>query len=236
MDVILVQYDNRMDRALRLLMYYTEEYCLKHGYMYVCPDETYELPTYWIKVALVKKLLETKKRPGKDLVVGWIDSDAVFVRDTSVESIMAMAPGKDFVTCLDPGSKTDMNAGVFFVRYSETTLKLMTEWMSCYIPSRWSKQTDGKWKTEGRWAGPDYEQGSFNERILPKYRETIALFPEKVFANYEPWYNEETIICHFMYSHKRKIWIYNARRHFPELALWLLVGGVLLSYGFRAKK
>ncbi len=236
MDVIIVQYDNRSDRALRLLMHYTEDYCLEHGYTYISPTESYELPTYWIKVALVKKLLETKKRPGRELVVGWVDSDAVFVRNVSVESIMSMAPGKDFVSCLDPGSKTDMNAGVFFIRYSETTLKLMTEWMSCYIPSRWSKDAEGKWKTMGRWAGPDYEQGSFNEQILPKYYNNIILFPEKVFANYEPWYNEETIICHFMYKHKKKIWIYNVRRHFPELIFWILLGGTVMSYGLRAKK
>lgn len=236
MDVILVQYDNRSDRALRLLMYYTENYCLEHGYSYICPDETYELPTYWIKVALVKKLLETKKRPNRELVIGWLDSDAVFVRNISVETILSMAEGKEFITCLDPGSKTDMNAGVFFVRHSEITLNLLSDWMNCYIPSRWSKDATGKWKTGGRWAGPDYEQGSFNEQILPKYRDVVALFPEKVFANYDLLYGNETIICHFMYTHKRKIWIYNAYRRAPELAFWVLLGGSVLYFGSRAKK
>lgn len=233
MDIILVQYDNRSDRALRLLMHYTEQYCKEHGYRYVSPNETYNIPTYWIKVALVKYMLETQKREGRELVVGWIDSDAVFVQNISVETIIEMGEKKNFITCLDPGSKTDMNAGVFFVRHSPTTIELMNDWINCYKPNRWKKDTIGKWTTEGRWAGLDYEQGSFNNVILPKYKNTIYLFPEKVMACYEFMYEPETIICHFMYSHKRKIWFYNVRRNGNELLAWMALG---LGIMYFAKK
>ncbi len=228
MDVILVQYDNRNDRGLRLLMHYTEQYCIQHGYTYICPEATYNLPTYWIKVALVKHLLETRKQEGRELIVGWIDSDAVFVRDIEVPTLFQMANNKDFISCLDPGSTKDMNAGVFFVRHSTTTLAIMSDWMNCYDPSRWTLDVNGKWNTEGRWAGPDYEQGSFNEIVLPTYKSHIYLFPEKVMACYDVTYGSETIVCHFMYTHKKKIWLYNVRRNAPELTAWFAILGSLL--------
>lgn len=234
MDCVLVQYDNRSDRSLRLLMKYTEDYCKKYNYTYICPDETYNLPTYWIKVALVKRILETRKREGRDLVVGWIDSDAVFVRDVEISSLFQMAGDRDFISCLDPGSTTDMNAGVFFVRHSTTTLAIMSDWMNCYSPKRW-KQVAGKWKTEGQWAGPDYEQGSFNKTILPTYRSSIYLFPEKVMACYNVMYGPETVICHFMYSHKQKIWLYNVRRNAMELTAWFAMGAALFLFSKRLK-
>lgn len=228
----IVQYDNRRDTDLRLLMKYTEDYCLKHGYHYVCPNETYGLPTYWIKVLLVKQLLETVANDGD--IVGWIDSDAVFVQtDVTLENIFgansaelaAVSGGKDFITCLDPGSLTQMNSGVFFIRKTPQTVQLVRDWMACYKPENWTLGSDGKWKTEGRWAGPDYEQGSFNEQILPKYRPVIALHPEKRFACFSVLYDSETIVCHFMYTHKRKIGLYNVRRNLPEILFWLAVGG-----------
>ncbi len=220
----IVQYDNRRDPGLRLLMKYTEDYCLKHEYTYVCPDETYGLPTYWIKVALVKYVLETQAREGD--IVGWIDSDAVFVRpEITLQDIFDLSDNKhDFITCLDPGSSKDMNAGVFFVRKTAKTVQLMRDWMYCYNPANWTQGSDGKWSTEGRWAGPDYEQGSFNEKILPKYQDIIILHPEKRFACFSVMYDSDTIICHFMYTHKRKIGLYNARRNLPEISFWLVVG------------
>lgn len=229
-DIVLVQYDNRNDRGLRLLMHYAEKYCLKHGYTYICPDEVYELPTYWIKVALVKRILETYKREGHELLVCWLDSDAVFVQDVEIPTLFAMGQNKDFITCLDPGSRTNMNAGVFFVRHSPTMLQLMSDWMGCYNPARWVK-AEGKWKTDGKWAGPDYEQGSFNEQILPVYRDSVYLFPEKVMACYDLTYGSETIICHFMFTTKNKIWLYNVRRNGLELAALIGMVAALLYFG-----
>ncbi len=227
----IVQYDNRRDASLRLLMKYTEDYCLEHGYTYICPDATFELPTYWIKVLLVKRVLE-QARDGD--LVGWIDSDAVFVRtNVTMEDIFGMSNGADFVTCLDPGSTTEMNAGVFFIRKTAATVQLVNDWMACYKPQNWSKESNGKWKTAGRWAGPDYEQGSFNDQILPKYKSIISLHPEERFACFSVFYGPETIVCHFMYSHKRKIGYYNVRRNLPELLFWISLGCGIIIYSRR---
>jgi hypothetical protein len=231
--VIVVQYETRRDTALRLLMKYTQDYCLQHGYMYYCPDKAFDLPTYWIKVKLIQELFQTVP-VGTDLIVAWVDSDAVFVRpEVRIQDILGGAQS-DFVSSLDPGSTTIMNAGVFFIRRTERTRKIVDEWMDGYVPSRWSKSVDEngemKWKTVGKWAGPDYEQGSFNDRILPKYRQEIVLLPEKVLACYEPFYEPETVVCHFMYKHKWKIWVYNAMRRSPELLTWLGIGALALFF------
>jgi len=237
--VVVVQYETRRDTALRLLMKYTHDYCLQHGYTYYCPDEVFDLPTYWIKVKLVQDLFRTVASD-TDLIVAWVDSDAVFVRpETRVQDILDGA-NSDFVSSLDPGSTTIMNAGVFFIRRTVATRKIVDEWMDCYVPSRWTKSVDEnretKWKTVGKWAGPDYEQGAFNERILPAHRGEIALLPEKVLACYEPFYDPQTVVCHFMYKHKWKIWVYNAIRRSPELLALLGIGGVTLYFASRRMK
>lgn len=241
MNVIVVQYETRRDTALRLLMKYTRDYCLQHGYTYTCPTDEYDIPLYWIKVKLIQDLFNSVPA-SQDLCVAWIDSDAVFVRtEVTVESIMQNAHGRDFVTSLDPGSTTDMNAGVFFIRRTDEMRQLVDDWMDCYKTDRWSKSMDAegsiKWTTKGKWAGPDYEQGSFNAVIMPKYRHEIALLPEKVFACYEPVYPAETIVCHFMYKHKWKIWVYNGIRQMPELAGWVLLGiaATLLKRGLQRR-
>jgi hypothetical protein len=221
MRVIVIQYETRRDTALRVLMKYTEEYCKRHGYLYWCPDAEYDMPTYWVKVHLVQQAMTAF--PNEELCVAWLDSDAVFVRPhVRIEDILAN--DKDFVTSLDPGSNTNMNAGVFFIRRTQTTVQLMKNWFACYDITRWKKDKEGKWSTEGRWAGPDYEQGSFNERILPKYQSTISLQPESVFACYEAFYEPNTIVCHFMYNHKWKIWLFHAQQQVPEVLLWLTLG------------
>lgn len=230
MHVVVIQYETRRDRALRLLMKYTEDYCHLHGYTYFCPQEPYSLPTYWVKVHLLQTVLKSVP-VSEDLCVAWMDSDAVFVNpDLRIETILQKS-GRDFVTSLDPGSTTQMNAGVFFLRRTPQTQQLVDDWMACYNPARWTRDGE-KWTTTGRWAGPDYEQGAFNERILPKYRHLIALEPEKRFACYEATYNaSETDICHFMYTHKRKIWLYNLRRNAPELLAWSAVLGLVVFWG-----
>jgi hypothetical protein len=221
MKVVLIQYETRDDRALRLLMHYTREYCEKHGYEYYCPEETFDLPTYWIKVALIQRIFQ-RTPADTDLCVAWIDSDAVFVREETRIEKLVLDSQHNFVASLDPGSSNSMNAGVFFVRRTPTISTMMNEWMKLYSPDRWQKTTkaDGtiSWKTNGRWAGPDYEQGAFNEHILPHFQDQIVLLPEKVLACYEPVYRNDTIVCHFMYNHKWKIWIYNTLRRLPEVA------------------
>jgi hypothetical protein len=220
MQVVVIQYETRRDTALRVSMKYTEEYCAKHGYLYVCPSEEYNLPTYWVKVYLLQQVM--KQMSGEELYVAWLDSDAVFVKpETRVEDLFP--PGKDFVTSLDPGFTDAMNAGVFFVRRTPTTIQLVDDWMASYDPTRWKKDAHGKWTTDGRWAGPDYEQGSFNVRILPEYRSMIALQPESMFACYDTFPCKDTIVSHFMYKHKWKLWVFHVRQQLPEILLWLVL-------------
>jgi hypothetical protein len=228
MRVVVIQYETRRDTSLRVLMKYAENYCNRHEYTYWCPEGEYNMPTYWVKVHLVQQALTMF--PGEDLGVAWLDSDAVFVKpDIRVEDILR---SKDFVTSVDPGFTDTMNAGVFFIRRNHVTVQLVSDWFSCYDPKRWTKDAEGKWITEGRWAGPDYEQGSFNERILPRYRQVVLLEPESVFACYEAFHEPDTIVCHFMYKHKWKIWLFHARQQMPEVFFWFTLGSLaVFAYG-----
>jgi hypothetical protein len=217
-------------------MKYTEDYAKQHGYTYICPSETYNMPTYWIKVHLIDQLFDTIPE-SEEIAIAWMDSDAVFVRpEFRVEEIL-QTTGCDFVTSIDPGFKSTMNAGVFFIHRTDVMRVLVKEWMACYNPARWSYNTSsGTWSTTGKWAGPDYEQGSFNERILPRYRSHISLQHERVFANYYLNYDSQTIVCHFMSKTKWKIWPYNIRRNAPELVFWISIIGLTLWYGSHIKR
>lgn len=204
MTVVVIQYENRISPILNTMMDATKEYCERHGYIYKRMNHAIEMPEYWIKVLLVKEAMQMKC---EELYVAWMDSDASFARlETRIETIVEQS-GKDFVTSIDPGhdKQGHMNAGVFFIKRTRQTIQLVNEWLTCYDPMRWRKLVTGRWKTPGPWAGPDYEQGAFNQAILPKYRSIVSLQPSAVFASWDVEHGSDTLVCHFMANTKKNI-------------------------------
>lgn len=174
----IVQYDDRpLSERDQANIEKNKKYSQQQGYEHIfLQDGHKDLPAYWRKVKSAREALFSEKYKG----VLWLDTDAyVYNKDIKLDSVVE--DGKDMYisTDISPGNK--FNAGVWLVMNTDTGKKIMDTWLSKYNPAAWSKQEDGKWTTEGRWSGKEYEQGSFAEEILPQFTANIKEVPKEYF-------------------------------------------------------
>jgi hypothetical protein len=201
MTCVVIQYENRREDYLEELMSYNVDYCRKQGYVYYRPLQDFDLPPYWIKILLLKQVLLANPEAQ---YIAWLDSDAV-VHDQKRRIESLFPADKDFLISYCPWGGGDLNVGAFYIRVNDTTRHLVNDWWNCYTTANWSK-VGGKWTCSGPWAGIDYEQGSFNERVLPRYTDVIATFPSTIFDETSPFPKPETFSCHFLHfkgTHKQ---------------------------------
>ena len=195
----VVQYDNRpLQNIYKVLQQHNINYCKKYGYKYFFISEKYELPPYWIKVKIVQEILKTNKYKG----VLWLDMDAV-IHDTNISLDSLLIKGKSFYYAPDrPEWNTPFNAGVWFVLNNKIGNAIVDSWINTYKPEYWMEK-NGKWITNGPWAGITYEQGSFIHYIKPIYMKYINEFPWHFLQSHEP--SEKSFILHFAVNYKRFI-------------------------------
>lgn len=162
MRCAVVTYENRNLPFKEKFRKNQKDYCMKHGYEYICYD-TYALsiPPYWLKPFIVRDHLRDF-----DCVL-WIDSDARFENmDTRMEDVMThgciMTISADKPQHRFPAK---INTGVFIV--TKDSLHMIEEWITLYNPSAWTER-NGTWKCSGKWSGTDYEQGALCT-LLEKY-------------------------------------------------------------------
>jgi hypothetical protein len=186
----LVQYDNRvLSPDIKYLIKRNRAYCRKHGYDHIFETKSYNLPVWWRKVKVVKKVLESGKYSG----VMWLDSDAaVHDHNHRIEDIIIH--GKSFYYSVDPTWGSDFNAGVWMVTNDHNGIAIMKKWMASYSPKDWTKK-GRNWETLGEWSGSTYEQGSFIEYIIPKFKNFMQILPGEHIQSYSP--DEHTFIVHF---------------------------------------
>jgi len=164
LKVAIVQFDNRPAGVLGPLTHLLRRnaaYAQRHGYDHHFFDRAYfDLPVYWQKPSLMARVLAS----GYDLAL-WLDSDAVVHdADRPVEDLFA---GPEIMVGAPdaPPWTAPFNAGVFAARAAggET---LMRRWADLFPGTAWTR-TETAWICQAEWAGPDYEQGAFNARLLP---------------------------------------------------------------------
>src|SRR5580704_5371669 len=168
--VAIVQFDDRPDEMLGplpALVARNARYARMHGYTHEFgrhPEQ--DMPPYWNKIFLLQRVFQA----GFD-IVAWLDTDAV-IHDFSlpIESLFEKDEGFIFAGDLPIYNRVSpINAGVLFFK-GEFGRGLLAEWATLYPAHLWKKRADGKWDFEAHvWAGPAYEQGSFAEKLLPKY-------------------------------------------------------------------
>jgi hypothetical protein len=188
----IAQYDDRvLDAKTRRLVNKNRAYCRKHGYDYVYEKKKYDLPSWWRKVSMVKRLLESGKYEG----VLWLDTDAA-VHDENRRLEDLVVEGKSFYYAGEPPKGPFVfNAGVWMVLNDTKGREIIHDWMACYSPKNW-KHAEGRWESSNSWAGPTYEQGAFIKYILPKFKKYLRKFPYQVLQSHCP--TSETFIVHFM--------------------------------------
>jgi len=225
MPTILIQYDDRVNPLFERLMTRNRAYCARHGYTYLRPTQHFDLPPYWIKVALVRQQIATA--PNGSIIL-WLDSDAcIHAHHRPVDSLFV--GNSDFLISEDAWSAETLNVGVFIVRATPTTRKLMDAWWNCYqtAAAQWTRGSDGKWTCAGEWAGLDYEQGTLNRIIVPRFSTTIQRFPVHVFDNSYPFPSAETFSCHLIRPDTDKMDNIRTYVRAPTTMLWICVIAVL---------
>jgi hypothetical protein len=205
--VAIVQFDDRSDEALGPLIHLVrrnQAYAQSHGYDHVfIRRHDNERPVFWQKVGLIERQLESHDH------VAWLDTDAVMHDfQFSIENLFAGPEAMIFSGDLPIyPAPLPFNAGVFFCR-SEKARALMREWRALYPASLWRK-TDGEWNfKEHVWAGPAYEQGSFVEKLYPKYVGT-PLFRELSWRQLQsPYPIPGSLTLHFANMFRANCYLY----------------------------
>lgn len=188
---IIVQYDNRtIEKDFLTFIEINKKYCNKYGYEHILETKPYNLPPWWIKVALVKDRLDTNRYKG----ALWLDTDAVIHNaDRSLDSLLQK--DKSFYYCTSAPVWVDQfNAGVWLIKHDTRGMELMEKWIHAYSPNDWTKK-DGKWTTPGEWSGPTYEQGALVKYVFPEFESSIHKYPWQVFQSNEP--NPLAFTMHF---------------------------------------
>jgi hypothetical protein len=224
MSCVIVQYDDRIEPMFERLMQRNRDYCRRHGYEYYHPTVSYNhIPPYWIKVALIRELMAA--RPDVRYIA-WFDSDAgVHAIDKRIESLF---DGRDteFLISEDVWLAETLNVGVFYIKVTDRTRELVDYWWSCFNPASWRKEGE-KWACDGEWAGMDYEQGTLNKLVLPRFSTSIQRYPVHIFDNHRAFPSPETFSCHLIAPETNKmdnIRAYLAAQALPEIVGWVLMG------------
>jgi hypothetical protein len=148
------------------------------------------MPPWWIKIKLVKDILDTHRYTG----ALWLDTDAVIHnQDKTMDSLVI--DGKSIYYSSDaPFWDAEFNAGVWLIKDDLKGNEIMEKWISSYFPKDWSKKDD-KWVSSGDWAGSTYEQGAFIKYVKPEFEKYIHVYPWQVFQSYEV--TDDTFAMHF---------------------------------------
>ncbi len=187
----ILQFDDRpLSPTFEKLQSKVKTYCQYHGYEHIFIKESSDIPPYWQKVKLAQDILNRNQHKG----VLWLDTDAV-IHDIHRPLDSFLVDGKHFYYSPDsPKWSSNFNAGVWLVLATENGKNIVQDWMSEYNEKAWKKEKGG-WKSNGIWAGETYEQGSFSNKILPKYKESMQELPWQVFQSDTP--QDTSFTLHF---------------------------------------
>lgn len=198
---VVVQYDNRqIPDHYKKLIEINREYCKVHKYEYIFKNEEFDLPPWWIKVKVCLDVLLTNKYNG----VIWMDTDASIFDCSQTVDDFTKDPTKHFFISRDPIEWTGIvNAGVWIVKNTPIGQNIMKDWFNLYNKEKWVK-TGTSWSINNnlsdidkRWAGINYEQGSFTEVLLPKYKDSIHIHPVRTLSHWQPTKADLSFIGHF---------------------------------------
>jgi len=188
---IIVQYDNReVKTEYKILIQQNKAYCAKYGYAHIFETKPYDLPPYWIKVRLIKDLLDTNNYKG----AMWLDTDAV-IHNHSMSIDDLLLKDKSMYYCRDcPKWNQDFNAGVWIILNDKHGKEILDKWMNSYSEKDWTKENN-KWTSSGTWAGTTYEQGAFTQYVRPQFEQYTHMYPWQHLQSYEV--SPHTFAMHF---------------------------------------
>jgi len=189
---IILQYDDRPIKEIyKPLIERNKKYCKMHGYKHIFVKSGYDdLPPYWRKVKLT---IDTLKQNPKCKGVLWLDTDATIATynkriEGYIKSKKSMYIAKQ--------SNEPFNSGVWFVRNDAKGLEIMNSWLESYKQTDWHNMNGNSWQTEGPFGGVNYEQGSFIQRVYPKYMAETEYYEWQVLQS-QTITSDEVFTVHF---------------------------------------
>jgi hypothetical protein len=210
-NILVLQIEDREnDEFLTNNMHYNKIICqdnnMKYKFMYKSEDD---VPPYWAKVFEIDKILTNPNNSNINYIF-WIDSDAFFLnfnKEKLNDFINKYSNYSVIITKDPPPWPANFNAGSFIVKNDKYGREIVSYWKSLYNPNNWWRENDA-WKTNSKYAGVDYEQGAFDEKILtnPNYSSHIKTVPYYILNNTScTEYTNETIVTHLAGSHKNNV-------------------------------
>lgn len=214
-NICLFQFDDRSDDDLGYqlpLMNMNQDLCTMDSncLRYTVDRLGVELPAWWNKVHLVLDHMWSNMDCDS---VAWLDSDAVVNGPPSTLSTQlgkfTMFISRDIPVWNDDDP---FNAGAWVVRNSARGRKLMEDWLQMYprYPAAEWNQSNGRWDCNQldpvnggirscEWGQQWFEQGTFSNHILPKYRKSIYQTSWAILNS--PCVDDDEIraavVCHF---------------------------------------
>lgn len=204
--ILVLQIEDRSDALLQKFMDQNKKICLENNITYInLKKSSFNVPPYWGKVFEIQKLM----REYKDVnYIFWLDSDAFFYNFNinKLNNLLNKYAEYSFIISRDmpPWDVNDFNAGSFIVKNSNISYEIINTWKTYYNQDKWKKEAD-KWITNERWAGPEYEQGSFIKYIYnSNYRKYIKQLPFYILNNNNcSDNNSDIIVTHLAGYHKK---------------------------------
>lgn len=202
--ILLLQIEDRNVDILQTFMDENKKVCNENNIKYVFLKNARDaIPPYWGKVFELKRQMD--ENPEIEYFM-WLDSDAFFVHfeKDRFQTFLQTYEKYSFIMTDDmPPWNAEFNAGSFIVKNDRFGKQMMDKWMTLYDNTKWEYK-NGKWTTDGEWAGENYEQGSFVNHILKDsfYRDHIVVLPYYVLNNISCDYNKETITAHLSGEYK----------------------------------
>lgn len=153
------------------------------------------VPPWWLKVAMAKQFLEEEGdgEEEEERWVLWMDADAMPARpECGLEAVLDAWPHAVFVGGADGPPELHpeyyFNAGVWAVRAGPLGRAVMDAWWAHFRPERWRSAGGPNGSVAWTcpqcvWAGPEYEQGSFNGHVWrhPAWAARVEVVPWGVF-------------------------------------------------------
>jgi hypothetical protein len=207
-NVAIVQFDDRSEQALGPMLHLVTRnaaYAAARGYTHAfIRSHDNDVPVFWNKVSLIERYLADGFE-----YVAWLDTDAV-VHDFGL-SIEKLFTGREIMVFSGDlpiyPVPLPFNAGVLFCRGMRAHA-LMQEWRALYPAHLWRKVA-GQWNfQEHVWAGPAYEQGSFAEKLYPKYAATSDLRALSWRQLQSPYPLPESLTLHFANMFRPNCYLY----------------------------
>jgi hypothetical protein len=209
MKILVLQIEDRNDNFLNKLMKSNRIICNNNDIEYVFLKKSNQLvPPYWAKIYEIKRLLY--EHSDVDYII-WIDSDAFFINFTKDRLINFLNKYNTYsfigTNNMPPWQDEKFNAGVFIVKNNNIGKNIINKWITYYHKDVWTYDEETKkWDTQAKYAGEEYEEGSFIKYILEDKNlvKDIKILPYYYLNNNNcNDYQDETLLVHLAATHKK---------------------------------